>query len=72
MEKVKHYAAFFGAPVVKAAVERFTELAKAANVETQLIRLQVGDGEASWQFDTLEEFLGAYKRHRRSEFADPS
>lgn len=62
MEKTKGYRAFFRSPVVKAAVERITELATTAKLQSELIQLEVGDGDASWRFDTLEEFLGAYKQ----------
>ena len=62
MEKVNHYTAFFKAPVLKAAVEKFTEFATKAKVESKPIQLKVGDRDATWNFDTLEEFLGAYKQ----------
>lgn len=65
MEKTKNYKAFFTAPVVKAAVKKFTQLTTKAKVKSELFSLEVGDREASWTFDTLEEFLGAYKQSAR-------
>jgi hypothetical protein len=61
MEKFKEYRAFFKAPTMKAVFLKFSELAASSKKTITLVSLSVGDQDAKWTFDTIEEFLAAHR-----------
>ncbi len=46
---------------MKSTLEKLAGFAPDATRDIRIMNLSVGDHEATWKFDTLEEFLGAYK-----------
>jgi predicted nucleotide-binding protein len=69
VEKSKNYKAFFSSRTLKRGWEGLVQMAQQKPPSTPNT-LRVEDAGASWTFDTLEEFLAAYRRDNAAAYFD--
>ena len=69
MEKSKSYRAFFNSRTLRQAWEGLVQKAGQMRSTTP-DTLQAGDAGATWNFDTVEEFLAAYRRDIAGAYFD--